>query len=222
MKEKPQKTKTEWQRKTYPLKLKIQPEHQTTINTYLNEYTKITNFIITKTTQQLFPTYKQLPKEQWHEGNCYLCNKQKTLRFTFTAPDQTKHHNCGCLNGHYSLRKIFLPSKNYKITDYHSTPEYDMRLAGNLYIKKQKFTPGGDQIPGGEYNRTAYDSCLQKAVETIKSQNEINQQINNKIKWLEQNNQTITQLLKNQEIDKKFETLKKYPKQKLKKFLTKQ
>ncbi len=172
------KPKIEWQRKTYPLKLKLDIEQQERIDVFLEEYAKVTQFVINKATNELFPFFKRKAEPQkgkeYPIGICSLCNKQKTLKYEWKTPTGKIKKNCGCLNGHYSLRKIFLPSKNYRITKFDSEPEWDMRLAGKLYNGFPKLIQGGDQVKGEEYNRAVYDSCLQKAVETIKSQNALN------------------------------------------------
>ena len=222
--------KTQWQRKTYPLKLKLNEEQTQRIDVFLEEYSKVTNFIITKAVNNLFPFYKRLPtpdkNRDWPKGTCSLCNKQKDLKYTWKTPNNKIKQNCGCLNGHYSMRKLFLPSKNYKINQFDSIAVWDMRFAGKLYDGFPKMIQGGDTLNGeSQYNRGVYDSCLQKAVETIKSQNEINR----KIKWqknsLLKRNTAIELLIAGKEPDKlhkeTMEFFSKFDKKKLKKFLGK-
>jgi transposase len=223
-------TKTQWQRKTYPLKLKLSEEQQQRIDTFLEEYKKTTNFVIDKAVNHLFPFYKRLPtpdkQHDWPKGTCSLCNKQKDLKFKWKTPNGKTKGNCGCLNGHYSMRKLFLPSKNYKIEENDSLAIWDMRFAGKLYDGFPKMVQGGDTLSGEkEYNRGVYDSCLQKAVETIKSQNEINRKIEWQINSFLRRNTSIQRLLSNGKPDARhkqdMEFYSKFDKKKLKKFLAK-
>jgi len=226
MKEKPQKNKIEWQRKTYPLKLKLTEEQESKLIAFLEEYQRITNFIINKCVNELYPTYKQKYKQPPYPiGNCFLCNKQKNLKYEVKLPSGKKIKNCGCFNGHYSLRKIFLPSKNYTLKKFYSKPEYDIRFQGKLYDGYPKLIQGGDKLNGETWNRSLYDSCLQKAVETVKSQEALNKKIEYNINYLFHNNTLIQKIINKESIKKEnkiqTEKLKKYSTKKLKKFLTK-
>lgn len=214
--------KTEWQRKTYPLKLKLNEEQKQRLNAFLDEYKKTTQFVIDKCINEIFPFYKKL-KEPHQTGKCPLCNKQKELKYEWHTPKGKKSKNCGCLNGHYSLRKLFLPSKTHAITNL-SIPEYDMRFAGKLYDGFPKMILGGsDLLTGSKYNHDIYDSCLQKACETIKSQNALNKKIDHEIKYFTRRNKEIKDFLENELDEKKdkelINKLQSYKKSKLKKFI---
>lgn len=222
MQEKPEKNIIEFQRKTYPLKLKLNEEQTLKIDSFLEEYKKITNFIIDKAINHLFPFFIRLEEKNWEKSTCYLCNKKKDLKFKFKAPNGTTHKNCGCLNGHFSMRKLFLPSHNYNLKQFNSTPEFDIRFAGKLYEGYPKLTLGGDTINGGVYNRAIYDSCLQKAVETIKSQNALNKKIDWETQLNIKRNQDLQAFLFGQGkglSKESIEYFSKIAKQTLKKFL---
>lgn len=224
MNENVSKKKIEWQRKTYPLKLKLSEEQKERIDVFLEEYQKVTNFIIEKCVNEIFPFYKK-QKEPFITKKCSLCNKEKKMKYQWKTPQGKKTLNCGCLNGHYSLRKLFLPSGTHAITDI-STKEFDMRFAGKLYDGFPKMIQGGsDLLKGSIYNHSMYDSCLQKAVETIKSYNALNDKIDSSIKQLLHRNTIIKKILSNELIETEFnndkEFYSKFEAKKLKKFLKK-
>jgi len=225
MKQKDTKTKTEWQRKTYPLKLKLSQEQKDKIDSFLYEYKKVTNFVIQKAITQILPFYKKIEKPT--KSYCKLCNKQRTLQYQWKTPQGKKELNCGCLVGHYSFRKLFLPSKNYNLEKWGSIAKWDMRFAGKLFKQFPKIKQGGDNLSGTEYNRNLYDSCLQKAVETIKSQNELNKKIQRDQNFLQTNSEAMNLLIRKIEksespkIQKAIDFYKKFENKKLKKFLAK-
>ena len=193
--EKELKTKGEWSRKTYPLKTIIQDSDRQKISDFLDEYVKVTNFVLNKCMYDILPFYKELTEEEHVEGKCPLCynpknQKEKKLKFKWKRPDGKIERNCGCLIGHYSLRKIFLPSSKRTLMQNGSLPGFDMRMAGELYDWEVELTPGGDNELK-KHNLQLYDSCLQKAVETIKSHKAINEDIDKDIRYLRGRNEVI-------------------------------
>lgn len=192
--------KINWQRKTYPLKLNLTDIQQSRIDNMIYEYKKCINKAIDIILNDFFKNHiSQIENNEIKEGICPLCQKKKKLNFLLRdfkfelykksknkenyKPVYKKNNEvlicepCHC--SHYSLRKFLTPSKDRNIPIL----EWDFTLAGNLYHKK--FERGFGTRPN------IYDSCLQKAVECIKSQVEIKKKLNYRIKWnrerLEQN-----------------------------------
>ena len=78
-----QKTKVQYQRKTYPLKLKLNQGQKEKIDSFLEEYQKVTNFVIKKCTQEIFPLYKKNPTPITKK--CPLCGSSKTKKKGFRS-----------------------------------------------------------------------------------------------------------------------------------------
>jgi len=175
--------KTNWQRKTYPLKLNLTDTQTARVENLIYQYKKATNKIIQIITKEYFQNHlRRLAEENIKEGQCPLCQKKKKLKFELIGFDFVKYattkgkpnykpviKNCNKLNicemchcSHYSLRKFLLPSSKRDIP-----------------IKQWDFTK---DINLGK-SSVIYDSCLQKAVECIKSQVEIKKKIDWKIKF---------------------------------------
>lgn len=204
--------KTNWQRKTYPLKLNLTDVQKCKLDMMFYEYKKATNKIIDIVLNEFFTKHLvQLTEEL--NGKCPLCQKEKKLKYQLNdfyfkkygelkgkpiyKPIYKKGESCNicgfCYMSHYSLRKFLSPSKNRE-----------------LPIKEWDFT---------KYTRMKnnFDSCLQKAVETIKSQEQIKQ----KLKW-RINNLRERIMNNNIQINKKSgEAFEKYGEQLLKKFIKK-
>lgn len=186
--------KTNWQRKTYPLKLNLNDIQKARIDYLISEYKKATNKIIDIVLNDFFKNYLvRVADEDIKKGLCPLCQKEKKLTFElldfefieYAEGKKGKNYkpifrkgkktliceSCHC--SHYSLRKFLLPSSRRELP----IPQWDFTKKVDL----------GDST-------SIYDSCLQKAVETIKSQVEIKKKIDYKIKFYNkriENNQII-------------------------------
>jgi IS605 OrfB family transposase len=133
-----------------------------------------------------------LPEEQWEEKECPLCKaKKKKLNHALDGyrtvgtgddallvVDETETMKvCNCFKGacapnHRVMRKFVMPSKNRSIN-----PELDFTVFGRL---------SPDKLIAGQGSRPSiYDSCLQKAMEAIKSQIKIKEKIDSKCKFFE-------------------------------------
>ena len=198
--------KTSWPRKTYPLKLNLTDIQKCRLDMMFYEYKKATNKIINTILNEFFKKHLvQLSEEK--EGKCPLCQKEKKLAFqlndfSFVCYNKEKNfwmpiykkgeisNICNlCYFSHYSLRKFVSPSKNRPIP----IEEWD-------FTKHTKM-------------KRCFDSCLQKAVETIKSQ----EQIKKKIKW--RINHLRERIMNNNvDLNKKTGNYEKYG-EKLKKFI---
>lgn len=173
--------KTNWQRKTYPLKLNLTDIQQLRIEHMIYESKKVTNKTIQIIIKDFLPKYLiRISEEDVKENICPLCQKKKKLRFQLSNFKFVKYTEknykpvfkkgnkelicemCHC--SHYSLRKFLLPSSKRDIP-----------------IKEWDITKGS-RLNG----TTLFDSLLQKAVETIKSQEEIKKKIDWKIKFYRQ------------------------------------
>lgn len=194
--------KPDWQRKTYPLKLNLSASEKDKIDNMIFESKKVINGAISVITNNILPRFTKLNKEV--NGKCFLCYnpkkpKLRVLRYKFKDFDGTEKNVCGCYYSHYSLRKLVLPSKNYSVR-----PENNIKQFGKFNLKN------------------VYDSCLQKAVETIKSQIEINKKIDSRIRFFQNRSDDISKFLlgtlKDKELNNKF---KNYSKTKLKSFIKK-
>jgi len=174
--------KTKWQRKTYPLKLNLTDIQKSRIENIVYEYKKGINTIINTILNDYFKNYSlQLTEEDYVEEVCASCQKKKKLKFILTdfefvkyGDDKKPHYKpiykkgcktkvcemCHC--SHYSLRKFL-----------YSTSKRDVPIPQWDFTKKFKLERG------------VWDSCVQKAVETIKSQVEIKKKINWMIKFYE-------------------------------------
>jgi IS605 OrfB family transposase len=202
--------KTGWQRKTYPLKLNLLETQEIKLMRMIEEYKKIINFAIQLITKDFFPNYLEGLSEPV-ENKCPLCQKKKKLRFKlkdfeFVKYGETKGkpnykpiykkgnetnicEMCHC--SHYSLRKFVLPSSKREIP----ISKWDITKISNFKAKN------------------VYDSALQKAVETIKSQYEIKKKINWKINMLRNrilNNQVELNKKKGDNYEKYGDKLKKF------------
>src|SRR6056297_2994640 len=174
--------KTEWQRKTYPLKLNLTGVQKAKIDQMIDNYKVCINKVIDKILNEFFKKHmEQLCDENIKTDKCILCGKEKKLNYKLKGFDFVKyaekkgkpiykplldsdkeHKICkNCHFSHYSLRKFFLPSSKREVP----IQSWDMTKFANL----------------GKSNKV-YDSCLQKAVECIKSQIEIKEKIKYKIK----------------------------------------
>lgn len=175
--------KISWQRKTYPLKLMLTDLQIVKIENMIYEYKKGINKIIDLVLRDFFPNHlTMLPKEDWSEDVCLLCGKKKKLSYRLIDFRMEKYAEkkgkpiykpvfkrgnkiniCGgCACSHYTLRKFFLPSSKREV------PIKEWDFTKNVRLGKSS---------------SIYDSCLQKAVETIKSDVEIRKKIDYKIEF---------------------------------------
>ncbi|MCK9369992.1 transposase [Candidatus Dojkabacteria bacterium] len=141
---------------------------------------------------------------------------------------------CDCIKKNntafYRLRKFLLPSET------HDTP-FDMTIAGRKLNGKYKIARSKSVFnlsksnylggyPGNGYRAHIFDSCLQKACEAIKSQNEINKKIQEKIEKIDYKIIYQKKFIMNQldlKIKKEREwnsSLKIYSIKRIKKFIT--
>jgi len=168
--------KTEWQRKTYPLKLKLTDIQQVRIEAMAYEFKKIVNGSIKVILNNIYPKFILNGTEKTEKKKCPLCKAAKHLthyledfeiqtygkdyrRVVYKKGKRTKV--CNCFEGntspnHRIMRMFMLPTK-----DRTPTSENNITQFGKSEIK------------------TVYDSALQKAMECIKSQVQIKQ----KLKW---------------------------------------
>jgi transposase len=183
--------KTDWQRKTYPLKLNLTDVQKVRLDMLIYEYKKCINKAIEIILNNIFTRHILLLEFDWEEAECPLFKAKKKLNYIledyeikrygkdneFTIPIYKKGAKtkvCNCIRGqaippHRILRKFLMPAKDRSIF-----PENDFTIYGKL-------TP--NKIIAGFGARPAiYDSCLQKAVEAIKSQEKIKDKINWEIK----------------------------------------
>jgi len=175
--------KTKWNRKTYPLKLNLTDIQLVRLENLIYQYKKGINRIIEILLKEYFPNYLlRLSEDNIEEGVCPSCQTKKKLRFELSDFEFVRYSElkgkplykpilkkgnkvkicemCSC--SHYSLRKFLLPSSKREVP-----------------IKEWDFTKDINLGSGS----SIYDSCLQKAVETIKSQQEIKKKIDYKINF---------------------------------------
>lgn len=156
--------------KTYELKLALDFYQKKMLENLSEEYRKVQNFVAKKFVSEILPRFKKVPENDIVKGRCLKCYnaenpKDKDLRYFWINEYGKKELNCGCLISHFSLRKMFLPSKSYQVH-----PAWDMRTAGKLYIGSPNIVAGGaDMLGGKNYNRQMYDFCLKKTAEGVKS-----------------------------------------------------
>ena len=203
--------KTNWQRKTYPLKLKPTDIQEVRLNAMAYEFKKIVNGSIKIILNNIYPKFILNGTEKAEKQKCPLCKATKKLnyiledfeiqtygkdyrRVVYKKGERTKV--CNCFEGktspnHRIMRMFMLPTK-----DRTPTKENDITQFGRSEIK------------------TVYDSALQKSMECIKSQVEIKEKLKWKINWLRE------RILNNQiELNKKEgENYEKYGERILKKF----
>lgn len=179
-------------------------------------------------------------KPKYRKGFCPLCRlKGKELKFkikdfkigsyqkgkdTFSCvtylPGKSIDEICDCIKkagtAHFKLRKFVLPSSNYNVHpsfDFTTLPNKNGQMPGQMLTVFPL-------IPGQGKRDNIFDSCLQKAVETIQSQTEINKKIQKNINFL--NNQIkdkedyLNKKLNNK-IKRERELLKRFSKENTKK-----
>jgi IS605 OrfB family transposase len=184
--------KTNWQRKTYPLKLNLTDFQKVRIENLVYEYKKCINKSIQIVLNELFLRMRILCEDEWKEGICPLCQSKRKLNTELTDFEFVKYremkgkdiykpvYNKGnkvnicqsCSTSHYSFRKFLLPSPNRDIP----IKEWDFTLSGKL--SPDTFKIGVGKRP------SIYDSCLQKASETIKSDFMIKKKLDDRNKFL--------------------------------------
>jgi len=201
--------KTDWQRKTYPLKLKLTDIQQSRIEGIIFEYKKAINQIIQTITKDYFKNYLiQISEEDIKKGLCASCHKERKLEYELSDFEFIKYAGTkdkpnykpifkknnkvlicnNCHNSHYSLRKFLYATSKRDVP----IPQWDFTKKVNL-------------------NRGLWDACVQKAVETIKSQVEINKKINRNLKFYRERimDNTVKLNKEKSKIKKDIEEIKK-------------
>jgi len=204
--------KTNWQRKTYPLKLNLTDIQQVRIEKMAYEFKKIINGSINVILKNIYPKFILNGTEKIKKKKCPLCKATKKLNYILEDYEiQTygkdyrrvvykkgeRTNVCNCFEGntspnHRIMRMFMLPTKE-------RTPKEENNIT---QFGKSKI-------------KTIYDSALQKSMECIKSQ----VQIKEKIRW--RINMLRERILNNQiEINKKKGfAYEKYGEKLLKRFI---
>lgn len=174
----------QWQRKTYPLKLKITDVNKVRIDNLIWEYKKAINSCINIIRECFYSHLTEL--SDYEDGNCPFCKstKVKYVLKDFDVVKDEKDHVIpvykkdneikickNCRVSHYTLRKFVKPSGKRELP----IPDWDFTVHGKLYSKKL--------VKGIGFRPNIYDSCLQKAVEAIKSDEEIKSKLKYKINF---------------------------------------
>lgn len=206
---------TEWNRLTYPLKMKPTLIQLCELERMMEEFRKCIHQTCQKIIHELYKNHLLIiNKDNIEEGVCPLCNKNKKMDRILKGfdlvvyrefkgkptrkpvPDHKKEIKvCGsCMLSLPTLRKFFLKSKEKGVP----FNEWDMTKFANL----------------GNNNKV-YDACLQKAKETVKSYMQIKSNIKNKIDFLrkriEQNDEELNKEMKRTNYDKdKIRRLNKF------------
>jgi len=198
--------KTEWQRKTYPLKLNLTDVQQVRLDQLFYEYKKATNFIIDIIRNKFHINHiAQLTKDEEEKGICPMCNQERKLVYNLFDFDFVKY---GESKGKPHFKPVYKKGNVLKICQGCPTSHYSLRKF--LYSTSKRDVPvkDWDFTKGIRLERGVWDSCVQKAIETIKSAYEIKKKIEYKIKWhrekIMENNIELNKELKKPNQDKEL------------------